>query len=98
MPIWRFKTGDFVSPLEKSGLVPVVHYATPEGTFTRFDLRKRLSRWRVVEVEPYTIAGWLNATRRASSTPRALRELESLNRHLRADPTRCGATTTRWPW
>jgi hypothetical protein len=46
MPIWRFKTGDFQSPLEASGLVPTVHYVTPEGIFTRFDLRKRITRWR----------------------------------------------------
>jgi hypothetical protein len=46
MPMWRYKVGDFESPLERSGLVPVVHYATPEGIFTRFDLRGRVSRWR----------------------------------------------------
>ena len=41
---------------------------------------------RVVEVEPYLIFGRFDAARRVSSTPRALRELDSLNRELRADP------------
>jgi hypothetical protein len=47
MPMWKFFAGDFRSPLELSGLAPVVHYATPDGgIFTRFDLRGRISRWR----------------------------------------------------
>lgn len=46
MPMWKFFAGDFQSPLELSGLAPVVHYATPGGNiFTRFDIRARVSRW-----------------------------------------------------
>lgn len=187
MPIWRFKVGDFESPLER--LVPAekIHYATPEGIFSKLDLRGRLSRWRarrevraiakavsdangvavswvddgpcvynaqfraehplksyiwwlerrdllgefqlpqdgseaagrlwqtgrdrpvsfphlwnnsyyndyflpveferVVEVEPYLVVGTWKGSRRVGSTPRALRELQALNRHLRVDPS-----------
>lgn len=183
MPLWRYKVGDFESPLERSGLVPVVHYVTPEGIFTRFDLRGRISRWRakrevravarevsaangkkitwtdegdvvyteqfhgvhplwsfiwwlerrdllgdfhmpaegsveagaywqtapdrptafphlsnngfyndyflpadferVVKVEPHKLGGWYEVARSVSSTPRALAELEALDKHLR---------------
>jgi hypothetical protein len=41
---------------------------------------------RVTRVEPYKIAGWLDVARNVSSTPQALRELESLNQFLRVDP------------
>jgi hypothetical protein len=186
MPIWRFKVGDFDSPLERLAPAEKIHYATPGGIVSKLDLRGRLSRWRarrevravaravsaangvavswvdegpcvydaqfrgehplksyiwwlerrdllgefhlpedgseaagrvwqtgqdrpvshphlwengfyndyflpaeferVVEVEPYLVFGRSEAARSVSSTPQALRELEALNRHLRADP------------
>ena len=47
MPMWKFFAGDFQSPLELSGLAPVVHYAGIDGSiFTRFDIRRQVSRWR----------------------------------------------------
>jgi hypothetical protein len=46
MPMWRYKIGDFESPLERSGLSPNVFFSTPEGIFTRLDIRGRISKWR----------------------------------------------------
>ena len=46
MPIWRFKVGDFESPLERLAPASQVHYVTPQGIFTRLDPRAWLTRWR----------------------------------------------------
>lgn len=35
MPLWKYKAGDFETPLEASGLTPEVTYVGPGGIFTR---------------------------------------------------------------